>query len=115
MALADFMNNLMHVQAPNPVVRDASGGPLQSFKTVASNVPCQFNELDAKQRVTARMGEIEITHEILTHYSGVRQGYRVVDAELGVVVRVTGVQRVREQGTIETYFVVTGEQIDPGV
>lgn len=114
MALADFFVDLMHVQAPRPVTKDTSAGPLQDFRTVTSNVPCQINELSAGQRVRAAMANMDVTHEILTHYAGVKQGYRVVDAELGVVIRVTGIQRVREQGGIETYFVISGEEVKDG-
>ena len=111
MALRDLLNDRMNVEAPEVPTKDASAGPVQSWVATATNVPCQVNELSAGQRVYASMAGMAVSHEILTLQEGISQGYRLKLLDTNSYVRVTGVQRVREQGGIGTYYAVTGEEV----
>ena len=110
MALRDMLVDRMNVLSPGTPTKDTSAGPLQTFNVIAESIPCQINELSANERITAAIAGMNITHEILTVYSGVQMGFLVQDVETGVKIRVLGATRNRKQGTIETYFTITGEE-----
>lgn len=114
MALRDMLTDKMNVEAPAPVVKDRSAAPTQSFESVTTKVPAQITPLSAGQRVQAAMAGMSISHKVLTLYSGVQQGYRLKDVESGVYLRVLGVQRIPQRGSIEKHFLIDCEQVIDG-
>ena len=114
MAIRDMLTDRMTVQAPAAPSKDQSAGPLQSFSSVATNVPAQITPLSASQRVMAAMANMLVTHKILTLYPGIEQGYRVRDNESGVYIRITGIQRIPARGGIELHWILDGEEVKDG-
>jgi hypothetical protein len=114
MPIRDLLLDRMTVEAPKPVTKDGSAGPVQEFTPVAYKVPAQITPLSAGQRATAAMAGMLVSHKILTLHSGIEQGYRMKDNESGVYIRVLGVQRIPARGGIELHYLVDGEEVKDG-
>lgn len=109
MSIETMLDDTMDVERQT-ASRDSSGGSVRTWNTVYTGIACHVTELNASQRMSFAMLRIEASHAAITEQAGIENGDRLRLSD-GVLVRVTGIEKRRATGNIDTYFKVLGVEI----
>lgn len=109
MSFPALLNNQMDVLEATPG-RDPTGGAVRApYRVKAAGVPCKVMQDGSTLGEHWGAPLLEETYTVLADYAEVVNGnVLVID---GMRVRVTGVQKVKGQGTIATYYRIKGTEI----
>lgn len=115
MSLASLLaNDTITVQKPGGPNKDASGG-FSRTPAVDLYTSVQARVLDAgsQQQLQYAQLQIQVSHVVLTEQAGIGNGHLILTSD-GRTLRVTGVEKKRGLGGIETYYRVLCLESRPG-
>lgn len=112
MSLQDFLTERVELQRQSIASRDTSGGVVQAWTTVASDVPAHVMSPSASQRAQYAQLQMVVPYTIFTERDDARNGDRVL-LDDGTYVRLTGVSLTRAAGTLGAFWEWAGEQVSP--
>lgn len=94
--------------------KDASGHARKSYTDLYTNVPARVEDtVTVPFDGYGQRGAQEITHRVFTRQAGIAADYQVETSD-GRLFKVTGVQVRRGLGAVQTFYVLTCEEMRPG-